>query len=95
VSAIFSILHLGNSWHDCLFAAVVGVMYALVVKKTGSIYGVSISHGLINIVLFLVMPYLALSRHRLKIGGDESVYRQECIHSQISCCIRITPYNYL
>ena len=61
VSAIFAILHLGNSWHDCLFAAVVGVMYALVVRKTGSIYGVSISHGLINIVLFLVMPYLALS----------------------------------
>jgi membrane protease YdiL (CAAX protease family) len=60
VSAIFSILHLGNSWHDCLFAAVVGVMYALVVKNTGSIYGVSISHGLIKAVLILVMPYLAL-----------------------------------
>jgi membrane protease YdiL (CAAX protease family) len=61
VSVIFGILHLGNSWFDCLFAGMVGVMFALVVKKTGSIYGVTISHGLINIVLFLVMPYLALS----------------------------------
>ena len=61
VSAIFGILHLGNSLPDCLFAAVVGVIYALFVRKTGSIYGVSLSHGLINIVLFLVMPYLALS----------------------------------
>ena len=61
VSVVFGILHLGNSWHDCLFAGMVGVMFALVVRKTGSIYGVTISHGLINIVLFLVMPYLALS----------------------------------
>lgn len=61
VSAIFGIFHLGNSWLDCIFAGVVGLMYALVVKRTGSIYGVSISHGLINIMLFLVMPYLALS----------------------------------
>ncbi len=61
VSVLFGILHLGNSWHDCLFAGVVGLTYALVVKETRSIYGVSISHGLINIMLFLVMPYLALS----------------------------------
>jgi len=61
VSAIFGIFHIGNSWLDCIFAGVVGLMYALVVRRTGSIYGVSISHGLINIMLFLVIPYLALS----------------------------------
>lgn len=61
VSAIFGFLHLGNSWLDCLLAGGIGFIFALVVRKTGSIYGVSISHGVINIMLFLVMPYLALS----------------------------------
>ena len=60
VSAIFGFLHLGNSWLDCLLAGGIGLIYALVVRKTGSIYGVSIAHGVINTMLFLVMPYLAL-----------------------------------
>ncbi len=60
VSVIFGFLHLGNSWLDCVLAGEIGFIYALAVRKTGSIYGVSISHGVINIMLFLVMPYLAL-----------------------------------
>jgi membrane protease YdiL (CAAX protease family) len=60
VSVLFGFLHLGNSWLDCVLAVEVGLIYALAVRKTGSIYGVSISHGLINIMLFLIMPYLAL-----------------------------------
>ena len=60
VSVIFGFLHLGHSWLDCLLAGEVGLIYALAVRKTGSIYGVSISHGVINIMFFLVMPYLAL-----------------------------------
>jgi membrane protease YdiL (CAAX protease family) len=35
VSAIFGILHIGNSWFDCIFAGMVGLMFALVVRKTG------------------------------------------------------------
>ncbi|MEA1869414.1 MAG: CPBP family intramembrane glutamic endopeptidase, partial [Euryarchaeota archaeon] len=61
VSVIFGFLHLGNSWLDCVLAGGVGLIFALVVRKTGSIYGVLISHGVINTMLFLVMPYLALS----------------------------------
>ncbi len=60
VSMLFGFLHLGNSWLDCVLAGEIGFIYALVARKTGSIYGVSISHGLINIMLFLIMPYLAL-----------------------------------
>ena len=60
VSVLFGFLHLGNSWRDCVLAGEIGFIYALVVRKTGSIYGVSISHGVINTMLFLVMPYLAL-----------------------------------
>ncbi len=61
VSVIFGIFHIGNSIYDCFFAAMVGFIYASVVQRTGSIYGVSISHGTINIMFFLVIPYLALS----------------------------------
>jgi membrane protease YdiL (CAAX protease family) len=61
ISVVFGFLHLGNSWLDCVLAGEIGFIYALVVRKTGSIYGVSISHGVINIMFFLVMPYLALS----------------------------------
>ena len=59
ISIIFGILHLGNlSIFDVILAFTIGFIYSLVVRKTGSIYGVSISHGLINIVLFLIAPQL-------------------------------------
>ena len=45
--------------------------------------------------LHRLKDHYILSCHHLKVGGDESVYRQECIQSQISCCVGITPYNYL
>ena len=61
LSVVFGFLHLGNSWLDCMLAGEIGLIYALVVRKTGSIYGVSIAHGVINVMLFMVMPYLALS----------------------------------
>jgi membrane protease YdiL (CAAX protease family) len=57
ITIIFAVMHIGNlTYWDVLLAFVVGGIYALVVKKTGSILGVSLSHGLINIVLFLIAP---------------------------------------
>jgi len=57
VSFVFSILHIGNlSIFDILLAFFVGLAYSIVVMKTGSIYGVSLSHGIINIVLFILAP---------------------------------------
>ena len=57
VSTIFGVLHLGNlALLDCLLAFWVSIVYAVVREKTGSIYGISISHGLINITLFLIAP---------------------------------------
>ncbi len=59
VSAIFGVLHLGNlSTADAVLAFSVGLFYSLVVRKTGSIYGVSASHGLVNIVLFILSPII-------------------------------------
>jgi membrane protease YdiL (CAAX protease family) len=58
VSAVFGVLHVGNlSVLDVLLAATVGFAFSLVVRKTGSIFGVTISHGLINTVLFLIAPH--------------------------------------
>ncbi|NMX21968.1 hypothetical protein C5S30_05965 [ANME-1 cluster archaeon GoMg4] len=58
VSALFGFLHIGNlTVLDVLLAGGVGFIFSVVVRKTGSLYGVSISHGVINIVLFLIAPY--------------------------------------
>jgi len=59
ISAFFGVLHLGNvsPWHlDCFFAGAVGLIFAVVRDKTGSIYGISFAHGIINITLFLIAP---------------------------------------
>ena len=57
ITIIFATMHVGNLiYWDVLLAFAIGGIYALVVKKTGSILGVSLSHGLINVVLFLIAP---------------------------------------
>jgi len=57
VATIFGVLHVGNlALFDCLLAFSVGFVYSIVREKTGSIYGISVSHGIINIILFLVAP---------------------------------------
>lgn len=57
VSTTFGVLHVGNlDLLDCLLAFSVGFIYSVVREKTGSIYGIGVSHGLINIILFLLAP---------------------------------------
>lgn len=59
ITLVFAVLHTGwNSLIDVLFVGTVGGIYALVVLRTKSILGVSISHGITNSMLFLVMPFL-------------------------------------
>jgi len=59
VSLLFAIVHLiHHSLLDVGFVFVVGLFYGWVVKKTGSLLGVTLSHGITNIVLFLVAPLL-------------------------------------
>jgi len=58
-SVIFAVMHIGNfSLLDVVFVFLVGYFYGYAVKFTGSIIAVSISHGLTNVVLFLLMPVL-------------------------------------
>lgn len=57
VSLLFSVLHTGyRSPLDSLFVLAVGLVYAIVVRRTGSILGVTLSHGLANATLYVFVP---------------------------------------
>lgn len=59
VSVIFAILHIGyRSGTDIVFVFFIALLYGWVVRKTGSIIGVSVSHGVTNITLFLLVPFI-------------------------------------
>lgn len=59
ISAVFAILHIGyRSALDMAFVFAIALIYGWAVSKTGSIMGVSLSHGLINIMMFLVVPFI-------------------------------------
>lgn len=61
IAAVFAALHIGwLSMPDMVFVFSVGLFYGFITLQTGNIIGVSISHGLTNVVLFLVAPYLNL-----------------------------------
>ena len=58
VSLIFAILHIGFlSWIDVIFVFAVALFFGWIVKTTGSLLGVTLSHSITNIVLFLVAPF--------------------------------------
>ena len=57
VSLIFASLHLiHNSIIDIAFVFAVALFFAWVVNRTGSLLGVTLSHGITNIMLYLVLP---------------------------------------
>ncbi len=57
VSLLFAVVHLiHNSIIDLVFVFIVALFFGWAVKKTGSLLGVTLSHGIANIVLFLVAP---------------------------------------
>jgi hypothetical protein len=59
VTAVFASLHIGFlSLVDILFVFTVGLYFAWVVKNTGSLLGVSLCHGLINVALYLIAPFI-------------------------------------
>jgi len=59
VSVVFAILHIGyRSAADVAFVLAIALIYGWVVRRTGSIMGVSMSHGITNIMLFLVVPFI-------------------------------------
>jgi DNA-binding XRE family transcriptional regulator len=60
VALLFAVLHVGYlSLGDVAFVFAVGLLFAAIVQWSGSILGVTLAHGLTNIMLLLVLPYLA------------------------------------
>jgi membrane protease YdiL (CAAX protease family) len=59
VALVYAVVQLqwGSPLHG-LFALGASLFYGLMVKATGSIAGVCISHGLLNIGLYLVFPHV-------------------------------------
>lgn len=61
VSALFAVLHIGyKSVLDVLFVFVVALGFGWVRERSGSVLGVSLAHGLTNVILFLVAPFSSL-----------------------------------
>ncbi len=60
VAGIFAVLHLGyRSVLDVLFVFGVAILFGLLVPRPGgSLLGVTLAHGLTNISLYLVFPFL-------------------------------------
>jgi len=59
VGVLFAVLHIGyRSLVDLVFVLVVGTFFGWIVARTRSLVGVTLAHGLTNIFLFLVMPFV-------------------------------------
>lgn len=59
VALLFTALHLGyHSVVDLIFVFGVALYFAWITQRTGSIFGVTLAHGLTNIGLYLVFPFL-------------------------------------
>lgn len=70
VSVLFGVLHLGyQSALDLVFVFAVAMIFGLIVEKTGSLLGVTIAHGLTNVTLFLVFPFVIGSAPIFPIPG--------------------------
>ena len=59
VSFLFAILHVGFlSGVEVVFVFGIALFFGWVVKETGSLLGVTLSHGITNVFLYLVVPFL-------------------------------------
>jgi membrane protease YdiL (CAAX protease family) len=61
IAIVYAVLQIGHgSAGHCVFAFVIALLFGWIVKKTGSIVGVSLSHGLLNVGLYLIFPHVGL-----------------------------------
>jgi membrane protease YdiL (CAAX protease family) len=62
-AALFAALHIGHtSLYDDLFVFGVGLYFSIVVRYTRSLLGVTLAHGTINTMLFIILPLGLLPR---------------------------------
>jgi len=59
VSLIFAVLHIGHySMLDVAFVFLVALLFTAMVKKSGSLVGVTLAHGIANCMLYCIMPFI-------------------------------------
>jgi uncharacterized protein len=57
-AAVYAVLQIGQgSVLHLIFTFLIGLFFGWIVKKTGSILGVGIAHGFINVAMYLFLPY--------------------------------------
>ncbi len=57
---LFTALHIGwNSIEDLIFVFLVAIFYGYAFYKTKSLFGVTLSHGISNTFLFVIIPFYA------------------------------------
>jgi len=62
VAIVFAALHVGyKSAPDVAFVFLVALFFGWIVARTGSLLGVSLSHGISNAVLYVIVPFTALA----------------------------------
>jgi membrane protease YdiL (CAAX protease family) len=60
VAAVFAVLHIGHrSVLDVVFVFLVGLLFGLAVRASGSLAGVIAAHSVTNLCVFLVFPLLS------------------------------------
>ena len=63
---LFTALHIGwNSFNDLIFVFSVALFYGYSFMKTRSIVGITFSHGISNVFLFLIIPFYASTLYHL------------------------------
>jgi membrane protease YdiL (CAAX protease family) len=59
VALVFSVLHFGyHSVLDLIFVLAVAIYFGILAQRFRTLLGVSLAHGLINISIYLIFPYL-------------------------------------
>jgi membrane protease YdiL (CAAX protease family) len=62
VAFLFAAMHITHrSWPDEIFVFLVGLVFSWIVFRTRSLTGVTMAHGINNIILYLVLPFFPLT----------------------------------
>jgi membrane protease YdiL (CAAX protease family) len=92
VALINALLHLGyHSTLNIFFTFGVALYFGIVTLRTGSILGVSLSHGLANICLYLVLPFLFLTPTNVYLVSSDIAEPGRIIIQSMQSQYRITP----
>jgi membrane protease YdiL (CAAX protease family) len=64
VAIVFAVLHVGyKSAADVAFVFIVALFFGWAVVRTRSLLGVTLCHGIANVVLYVIVPFTAIAVH--------------------------------